>query len=107
MLELDYPTTICLHVCDVPLTGFCWVDNLLPVGGKLSFPSAVPFCFVLPPRVAEAASLVSPMPNPLFSALGHHWVIAKQTLARKAGLRFSALSVDVCEFHIVVITVLA
>src|SRR6266853_3383375 len=81
VLELDYPTSICLHICDVLFTGFCLVDNLLPVDRKLSFPNAVPFCFLLPPRVAEAASLVSPMPNPDFSALGNHRVIASRTLA--------------------------
>jgi hypothetical protein len=76
MLELDYPTTLCLHVCDVLLTGFGVLDNLLPVVGKPVFPSAVPVCFVLPPRVAAAASLVSPMPAPDFSALGNHRAIA-------------------------------
>jgi hypothetical protein len=76
MLELDYPTTICLHVCDVLLTGFGVVDNLLPVDRKPVFPSAVPVCFVLPPRVAEASALVSPMPDLDFSALGNHRAIA-------------------------------
>jgi len=105
VLELDYPTSICLHICDVLFTGFCLVDNLLPVDRKLSFPNAVPFRFLLPPRVAEAASLVSPMPNPDFSALGNHRVIANRTLAQKIGLSFLALSVDECEFHILVMTV--
>ena len=105
MLEFNYPTTICLHICNVLLTSFCFVDNLLPVDRKLSFPAAVPICFVLPPEVAGAPSLVSPMPNLDFSALGNHRVIASRALARKFGLSFLALSIDEREFHILVITV--
>jgi hypothetical protein len=51
MLELDYPSMIGPHVCDVFLTVFSPIDKLLPVDWELSLPIAVPFGFVLPPRV--------------------------------------------------------
>jgi len=81
VLEFNHPTITGLHVCDVSFTVFGVVNDFLPFIGKLVFPGAVPFCFVLPPRVAEAASLVSPMPHPDFSALGNHRMIASRTLA--------------------------
>src|SRR5215471_13085188 len=101
MLELDYPTTICFHVCDVLLTGFgVVVDNFLPVDGKPVFPSLVPVCFVLPPTVTAAASLVSPMPPPDLSTPGNHGAIAIRirTLAGTTGLRFLALPIDSANF---------
>lgn len=76
MLELDEPTTICLHIRDVLLTGFGVVNNLLPSIGEFRLPFAVPFCFVYPPRVVGAvSSLVSPMPNPDFS-LGSRFLVS-------------------------------
>src|SRR6266566_3083663 len=50
-------------------------------------------------------SFVSPVPNAKFSALGNHGASTETTLARKIGLSFLALSVDECEFHILVMTV--
>ena len=47
MLELDHPPLICLYIRYVFLSTIGIVmDSLLPVFGKLSFPSAVPFGFV-------------------------------------------------------------
>lgn len=88
-----------LDICNVLGAVVCLVNNFLPSIGECCLPVAVPFCFVFPPRVAEAPSLVGPMPNPDFSALGNHRVIAIRTAARKIGLSFLALSVDAREFH--------
>ena len=81
MLELDYPTTICLHVCDVSFTVSGSVDDLLPISGKLVFPIAVPFRFILPPRIAKETTFVSPVPNPDFAAPCNHGSSADATLA--------------------------
>lgn len=81
MLELDYPTTICLHVCDVSFTVSGKVDEFLPISGKLVFPSAVPLRFILPPRIAKPMPFVSPVPNANFSALCNHGSSAAITLA--------------------------
>src|SRR6185295_18780128 len=58
VLELNHPTTIGLHVCDVSFTVSGRVDDLLPISGELVFPSAVPFRFILPPRIARPMPLV-------------------------------------------------
>jgi hypothetical protein len=99
MLEFNYPTVIGLHICDMLLAILTSVDDLLPGHGKLPFPSAVPFSFVLPPRVTGAASLVSPVPHPDFSTLCDHRMIASGTLAAKIGLSFFALSIDEGKSH--------
>src|ERR1700730_16641287 len=99
MLEFDYPPMLGLDVCNVLGAVVCVVNNFLPSIGEFCLPFAVPFCFVFPPRVAEAPSLMSPMPNPDFSTLGDHRLIAIRTLARKIGLSFLALSIDEREFH--------
>jgi hypothetical protein len=80
VLKLNYPTTIGLHVCDVTFAVFRMVDNLLPMNGKLAFPTAVPFRF-LPPWIAEAPPFVSPVPNPDVSALCNRGTSAVRTLA--------------------------
>src|SRR5262245_17314169 len=100
MLEFDHPATLGLHIRDVLHTVLSWMDNLLPADRKLSFPGAVPLGLVLPPRVTDATSLVSPVPNPNFSALSNHRVTATRTLARKIGLSLLALSMDASKFHI-------
>jgi hypothetical protein len=81
VLEFDYPITICLHVCDVPFTISGGVEDLLPISGKLVFPSAVPLRLILPPRIAKETPFVSPMPNANFSALCNHGSAAETTLA--------------------------
>jgi hypothetical protein len=68
MLELDHPTILGLHVCDVSFTVLDMLDDLLPISGKLVFPSAVPLRFILPPRIAKATPSVSPVLNPDFPA---------------------------------------
>ena len=94
-----YPAPLGLHVCDVSFAVFGMVDNFLALSGKLVFPSAVPFRFILPPRIAKPTSFVSPVPNASFSALGNHGTSAETTLARKIGLSFLALSVYESKFH--------
>jgi hypothetical protein len=61
VLKLYGPVIIGLHVCDVSLTIFGKVDNLLPINRKLTFPIAVPICFILPLRIAMATSPMSPV----------------------------------------------
>ena len=78
MLKLKYPPVVGQHICYVPLSVIGFLADLLPVDGKPVFPSAVPGCLVLPPRVAAAPSLVSPVPDPDFSALGNHRAIASR-----------------------------
>jgi hypothetical protein len=81
VLEFNYPTIIGLHVCDVPFTVFGMVDNLLPISGKLFLPLAVPFRFILPPRIAKATPSMSPVPSVDFSAPCNHVPSAAGTLA--------------------------
>lgn len=81
MLELYHPTTRGFHVCDMTFTGLGMLDNLLPVSWKLVFPGAMPFRFVLPPRIANATLLMSPVANPDFSAPCNHQSSAARTLA--------------------------
>src|SRR5258706_8078156 len=100
MLQLNYPPLIGLYICDVFLSVIGLVDNLLPAFGKLSFPSAVPFGFVLPPRITGATSFVGPVPNFDLSALCNHRLIASWTLAGKIGLGLLALLIEECKFHI-------
>jgi hypothetical protein len=57
------------------------VEDLLPISGKLVFPSAVPLRLILPPRIAKETPFVSPMPNANFSALCNHGSAAETTLA--------------------------
>ena len=80
MLELNHPTTIGLHICDVPFTVSGRVDDLLPLRGKLIFPSAVPLRFILPPRIAMETPFVSPVPNTNVAALGNHGCPTARTL---------------------------
>lgn len=105
MLEFDYPPMLGPNVCDVLRAVVGVVNNFLPSNSEFRLPFAVPFRFVLPPVVAEAPSLVSPMPNLDFSALGNHRVTASLTLTRKTGLSFLALSIDEREFHVLAKTV--
>jgi hypothetical protein len=101
MLELNYPAALSLDIRNVLDAVLGVVDNLLPLVGKLSFPRAVPFRFVLTPRVAKTRSQVSPMPNPDFSALCNHRTAAARTLAAgQIGLSFLALLIDDSKFHI-------
>ena len=81
MLKLDYPIMICLHVSDVSSTVSDRVDDLLPISRKLVFPIAVPFRFILPPRIAKETTFVSPVPNPDFAAPCNHGSSAALTLA--------------------------
>jgi hypothetical protein len=91
----------CRENCGLPAAAarFRSVDDLMPVSGKVSFPNAVPFCFALPPRVADAASLMSLVPDFDFSALGDHREVASRAPARKTRFSFVALPVDGRELH--------
>jgi hypothetical protein len=81
VLELDHPTTRGFHVCDMTFTGLGVLDILLPISRKLVFPGAMPFRFVLPPRIANATLFMSPVANPDFSAPCNHQTSADWTFA--------------------------
>jgi len=81
VLELNHPTITGLHVCDVSFTVSGCVDDLLPIIGKLVFPIAVPFRFILTPRIAKETTFVSPVPNPDFAAPCNHGSATAATLA--------------------------
>jgi hypothetical protein len=70
-----------LHVCDVSFAVLGMVDFLVPGIGKLAFPIAMPVGFILPPRIATAATLVSPVPNPDLSALRNYGISTANTRA--------------------------
>ncbi len=99
MLKFNYPPLIGLYICYVFLSVIGLVDNFLPAVGKLSFPSAVPFGFVLPPGIACATSFVGPVPDFDFSALWNHRLTASWTVAEQIGLRLFALSFDDSKFQ--------
>lgn len=99
MLKLNYPPLIGFHICDVFVSAITLVDNLLPTIGKLSFPSSVPFGFVLPPRITSTSSLMGSVPDLDFSALCDHGLIASWTLATKTRLGLLALPIDEGKFH--------
>ena len=63
VLKLNCPAICGLHVCDVSLTVVGVLDNLLPIFGKLILPVAVPWGFILPPRITIAGRLMSPVPS--------------------------------------------
>ena len=99
MLELDYPTMIGLHVCNVLFPVLGLVGNFLPLAGELVLPIAVPFSLGLPPEVAVTFSKMGPMPDPYISTFRHHSGTATWTFPGKAQRRFSALSINECKFH--------
>jgi hypothetical protein len=93
VLELDHPTTLGLHICDVPLA-VSVADDFLPMIRKLVLPGAVPLRLVLPPRIANVTALVGPVSISDFSPLPNHRLSAARALARKAAFSFLALTVD-------------
>ena len=99
MLELDYPTMIGLHICNVLFSVLGLVDKFPPLAGELVLPIAVPFGLGFPPDVAVTSFKMSPMPDPDISTSRHHSRTAKWTFARKTRFGFSALSVNECKFH--------
>jgi hypothetical protein len=93
VLELNYPTIRGLHICDVSFPIFGVVNDFLPISRKVILPCTVPRCLVLPPRIAELLSLVSPVRKPDLSALRDHRVAAARTLPRKTGLSLLTFSI--------------
>jgi len=81
VLELNHPTITGPHVCDVSFTVSGNVNDLLPISGKLVFPSSVPLRFILPPRIAKETPFVSPVPKANLSALCNHGSFADRTYA--------------------------
>jgi hypothetical protein len=99
MLKLDHPPMFGLYIRNVLRAIGIEMYDFLPSIGELVLPVAVPFGLGLPPRIAPTAAAVSPMPNPDFSAPGHHWLSAGWTLSGKARLRFVWISVYERKFH--------
>ena len=63
-------------------------------------PSAMPFCFRFPPRVAGTGAPMRPMPDFNLPALGDHRIAAKIAFAREASLSFSTFPFNDSEFHL-------
>lgn len=60
VLELNHPTLMGLHVCDVSFTVLGMVDDLLPISGKVVLPSAVATPFHFPTTDRKADGLCEP-----------------------------------------------
>src|SRR5215471_1772667 len=76
------------------------MNYLLPVFGKVVFPSAMPFCFSFPPMVAATDSPMRPMVDSVFSAFCGHCIAANGALGREAGPSFSTFSSNDSKFHL-------
>ena len=81
MLELDYPTMIGLHICNMFLSVLGLVVNFPPLAGELVLPIAVPFGLGFPPEVAVTSAKMGPMPDPDISTFRHHSGTANWTFA--------------------------
>lgn len=81
VLELNHPTLMGLHVCNVSFTALSMMDDLLPISGKVILPGAVPLSFIFPPRIAKPTAFVSPVPDSDFSTPCNHRSSAARTLA--------------------------
>ncbi|OGR53354.1 MAG: hypothetical protein A2049_08055 [Elusimicrobia bacterium GWA2_62_23] len=100
MLKLKHPPLICFYVSNMFFSVMALVNNLLPLRGKMSFPGAMPFSFILPPRITRAPPLMGPVPNPDFPALCQHWMPAGRAGSKKIWLSFLTLFIYKGEFHI-------
>jgi hypothetical protein len=99
MLKLQYPTMMGLHIGDMPLTVLRMLQDFLPLCGKQVLPGPMPRGFILPPGIAEAISLMSPVPHAEFSALRHQQRSAARAFTGKMRLRLLALTVDHGKSH--------
>ena len=100
MLELKHPPLIGLHIRNVLLTAFGFVDPLLPLLREPVFPGAVPFGLMLPPRFTIASNKMCPMMYPDISAPCNHRTTAGGADARTLGLGLLALSINKRKLHI-------
>ena len=99
MLELDHPVMIRFYIGDVLLSSSRFVHDFLPMTGEIVFPSAVPFCFVLPPMVTVPPASVCPMPTLDVATFGDHPLTACRAVTLKGRLRFFALLIHEGKFH--------
>ena len=99
MLKLNDHPALRLHVGDVLLTGLRELDSLLPVCRKLILPSSMPFCFRLPPRIADANTSMRPVPNSVIAALSNHGSPARWACSGKPRLSLATLAFNICELH--------
>ena len=100
MLELDDPSSIGLHIRDVPFTSVGPMQNFLPLSGEMVFPRTVPGSLILPPGIARPTPSMRPMPTACLSALGDHCLTASRTLTREIGLRLDTLFLDQRVLHV-------
>ena len=84
MLKLKDHPALRFHVGDVLLTALREMDSLLPVCRKLILPSSMPFCFRLPPRVADANTSMRPVPDSVIAALSNYGSPARWACSGKA-----------------------
>ena len=99
MLKLNDHPALRLHVGDVLLTALREMDSLLPVCWKFILPSSMPFCFRLPPRIADANTSVRPVPDFVIAALGNHGSPARWACSGKPRLSLATLAFNGCELH--------
>jgi hypothetical protein len=102
MLKFENYSIFSLHVRDMLFSNFGPMNYLLPVFGKLAFPSAMPFCF-LPPRVAGETSTVRPMPFSNIPTFCDYGITANWACGRQASLRRASLFSDErkLQFHLI------
>ena len=99
MLNLNDHPALRLHVGDVLLTILREMDSFLPVCLKFILPSSMPFCFRLPPRIADANTSVRPVPDSVIAALGNHGSPARWACSGKPRFSLATLAFNVCELH--------
>src|SRR5262249_16237509 len=63
-------------------------------------PSAMPFCFIFPPRVAGTDSPMRPLVDSVLSAFCGHCTVANTAFAREARQCFSPFSFNESELHL-------
>lgn len=81
VLKLHYVALVSLHIGDMFLVIFCAMDKFLPFLGEVTFPRAVPFSFVFPPRIAVPCFMMRPVLNFNVATLGDNGTVAAGAFA--------------------------
>lgn len=94
VLKLQNATMRALHIRNVPLAVWSLPTSLLPVPGEPVLPRPVPLCLRLPPVVAVAGTVMSPMVNTYFAASGAQRGTTAEAKANQSTSGFTAFAVD-------------
>jgi hypothetical protein len=100
VLELYREAALGTNIGDVLFTIVVPPDEFLPPCGEPVFPGAMPRCFRFPPGIAGRLLAMSPMVNPLVSALGNRCAAAGGTRAGQPGRWGGAFVVYKCKMHV-------